>query len=115
MRFATLDPLERGVEAFSRRARRSRSELHVLELERLAVDALRRRRDPARDLPGRVDRLHQRLHVRALRVRGEPLADATLPRRLVDRLSVDVEAARGPVADLAVEAPVGEAEPELDA
>src|SRR5262245_32600779 len=90
------------------------SEPHVLPVERLAVDALGRRRDPARDLAARGARDHQRLHELAIRGGRQPVADAALPGGLVDLLPQRIEARLGEHADAAVEAPVGEGEAELD-
>jgi hypothetical protein len=39
------------------------AELHILELERLAVDAFAGRRDPVGDLADLLDRLHQRTDI----------------------------------------------------
>src|SRR5262245_52421836 len=91
------------------------SESHVLVVERLAVDALGGRRDPARDLAALVARDHQRAHEGAVGLRGQPLADLRVPRRLVDALSLRVEARLREHPDAAVEAPVGEHEAEVEA
>src|SRR4051794_8658094 len=51
----------------------ARAQLHVLELDRLPVDAARGRRDPAGELAGLDDRRHERGDVGLVVRRGQPL------------------------------------------
>src|SRR5687768_10458920 len=68
------------------------SQLHVLPLEGLVVDALERRRDPAGDLAGLHDLLHERLDERAVLFGGEPLGGALVPLGVADEVALRIEA-----------------------
>src|SRR6202044_3272249 len=86
-------------------------QVDVVVVERLAVDAVTRRRDPGRDLAAFVDRLHQRADMDLVHVGRQPLALAPLPLLARDEL-----AARGGLdarerADLAVEGDVRQPQP----
>src|SRR5262249_11850374 len=85
--------------------------LHVLEVERLAVDAFRRRGDPAGDLAALVARHHQAPDVLAVGGARQPVGDAPLVLRRGDQVPVDVEGHAGVKADGAVEALRGQAQP----
>src|SRR6267142_3758620 len=88
------------------------AQLHVLELDGLAVDAARRRRDPAGELAGLDDRLHQRRHVDLVLRRGQPVVLAGVPLGLADHAAVGGHAQLAEVADGAVEGAVRQ--PQLD-
>src|SRR5262245_29204879 len=91
------------------------AQLDVLELDRLAVDAARRRRDPARELAGLGDRLHQRRHVDLVVGRRQPRVLAGVPLRLADDAAVRGDAQLRAVADRAVEAAVRQRQLDIDA
>src|SRR6516164_12747 len=90
-------------------------EVHVVEVERLAVDAVARRRDPCGNLAPLVHRLHQRPNVRLVHVGGQPLALAALPLFRRELLAVRGGLDRGERTDLAVEGDVRQLEPAADA
>src|SRR5262249_50061212 len=85
--------------------------LHVLEIERLAVDAFCRRGDPVCDLAALVDRLHEAFDVLAVGGARQPVGHPTLVLLGGDELAVDVEGHPGVEADRAVEALRGQAQP----
>src|SRR6516162_10791833 len=94
---------------------RSLCEANVVEVERLAVDAVARRCDPCGDLAPLVHRLHQRPHVGLVHVGGQPLALAALPLLRRDLLAVRGGLDPGERADLAVEGDVRKLQPLPDA
>src|ERR1700709_1262396 len=63
-------------------------EVDVLVFERLAVDPVARRRDPARDLPALVHRVHQRADEGEVFTGGQPVLPVGLPCLLVDDRAV---------------------------
>src|SRR5438132_444130 len=63
-------------------------ELHVLELDRLAVDAARGRRDPAGELARLHHRRHEARHVGLVLRRRQPLVLAGVPFGLTDDAAV---------------------------
>src|ERR1051325_8042691 len=77
---------------------------HVLELERLALDAGGGRGDPVGDLAGLGDGVHEALDVLAIRAVGEPLVLARLELFRGYQTPVEVEVVSGELADVAVEA-----------
>ena len=88
---------------------------HVLEVEGLAVDAPRGRRDPVRELAGLDDGLHEARHVGAILFRGEPFVMPGVPFRLADRAPVRRHLNLGEVADGAMEGAMGQLQLEVDA
>src|SRR6185295_11095129 len=91
------------------------AQLDVLELDRLAVDPPRRRRDPAGELAGLHDGLHQRGHVGLVLRRGQPLVLAGVPLGLAHHAAVRRHPQLAEVADGAVEGAVGQSQLEVDA
>src|SRR4051794_20160985 len=79
------------------------AEAHVLEIDRLAVDADRRRGDPVGELAGLDDASHQRRDEGPIFIARQPLALVRLPLSLVDYPPVGRHADAGERADLAVE------------
>src|SRR5437588_389461 len=63
-------------------------ELHVLELDRLAVDAARGRRDPAGELARLHHRRHEARHVGLVLRRRQPVVLAGVPFGLADDAAV---------------------------
>src|SRR3954470_9818539 len=82
------------------------AQLDVFELDRLAVDAARGRRDPAGELAGLHHGRHERRHVGLVVRRGQPVMLARVPLGLADDTAVGRHAQLAEVADGAVEAPV---------
>src|SRR4051794_12703800 len=68
----------------------SSGKAHVLEIERLIVDAARGGRDPVRE-PARLDHAtHERCNERAILVAGEPAIHAGLPLLGRDHVAVGI-------------------------
>src|SRR5437763_1212819 len=86
-------PAEPGRSSVSRGLLRgarlfARGEAHVLELDRLTVDAARRRGDPAGELARLHHRGHEARHVGLVLRRRQPLVLAGVPLRLADDAAV---------------------------
>src|SRR5262245_42030051 len=73
-------------------------QLHVLELRRLAIDAARRRRDPAGELPRLHHRLHEARHEGVVVGRRQPLAMPGVPFRLAHDAAIGRHAQLAEVA-----------------
>src|SRR5581483_4175650 len=91
-------------------------EADVLEVDRLAVDALLRRRNPVGELPalGHAAR-HQRLHVGVVLRARQPVMPPAVPFGFGQHVAVDADVMAGEFADLAVESLVREPQPERNA
>src|SRR6185369_7520596 len=87
------------------------AEADVLEIDRLAIDADRGRRDPAGELAGLDDAAHQRADERAVGRARQPFGLVRLPLVLADDAPLGRHADAGERADLAVERLVRDDEP----
>src|SRR5829696_10522951 len=83
---------------------------HVLELERLALDAGGGRGDPVGDLARLGDGVHEALDVLAVGARGQPPVLTRLELLGRNQAAADVEVVAGELADVAVEARRGQAQ-----
>src|SRR5437899_7805004 len=86
----------------------------VLEIDRLAVDAAGRRRDPVGEAAALGDRLHQALEVRLVGLGRQPLGPLRIPLGLAENATVGRDLDLAEVADGAVEGPVGQPQFEVD-
>src|SRR5687768_7427189 len=94
---------------------RNSVELDVLVLHGEVVDAAVRRREPAGDLAGGGDLLHQRMDERAIGFRRDPFVDPLCVLLLAQHLSLRIDRQSGPGADGAAEARGGQGETQREA
>src|SRR5207249_7399679 len=105
------------VSGFVARGHRESGELllvvaHVLEVDRLVIDAARGRGDPAREVARLEHRVsHEAPDVGAVRLRGKPLVAVALERLARDLATRGVEEVAGERPPMAVEAARREDEP----
>src|SRR5882724_4833565 len=90
------------------------AQAHVLELERPAVDAAGRGRDPAREASRLGDGLHQAAHEGLILGGGEPVVVARVPLRLAQHAAVGRHLDVGEAADGAAEGTVRQSELDVD-
>src|SRR5262245_2486506 len=79
-------------------------ELHVLEIDRLAVDPLMGRRDPVRELAPLVHLHHAGGHVVVVGLAGEPSGQLAVELLLGNGVASDIERLTAVEPDLTVEA-----------
>src|SRR5206468_12663780 len=89
-------------------------EPHVFEIDRLAVDPARRRRDPVRELRARDDRLHQARDVLLILPARQPLRLLRLPLGFAHEPPVRSDARRRTAADHAMEPAMRQAQLDID-
>src|SRR5215510_6696536 len=86
----------------------------VFEIDRLAVDASRGRRDPAGEAAALGHRPHQALDVRLIRLGGQPRVLVRVPCGFAEHKAVRRHLDLGEQADRAAETPVRQPELEVD-